>query len=153
MLPAKPLGREGHVVPQQWLAPHDLSGKLGGAIRCDAALASSPYDGAHSGDGAVLQVAERCKQATYPELAQGGAQSFARSGAAGTHVRCHSCGALSHCAPAEPRQPCAASPVLPARGAGDEVMVLASPNCHVSPCCNIIRRNEGCIINIHIRNQ
>ena len=52
------------------------------AIRCDAALASplrrdgSPHAGAHSGDGAVLQVGERRKQATYPELAQGGAQSL-----------------------------------------------------------------------------
>ena len=55
---------------------------LGGAICCDATLLSplrrdgTPHAGAPARDGAVLQVAERRKRTTYPELAQGGAQSL-----------------------------------------------------------------------------
>ena len=85
------------MVPQQWLAHTTALGvasdnrrrldlviygatPLGGAVCCDATLVSplrhdgTPHAGAPARDGAVLQVAERRKRATYPELAQGGAQ-------------------------------------------------------------------------------
>ena len=93
------VGPEGHVVPQQRLAHTTAPGvasddrrrfdpviygatPLGGAICCDATLVSplrrdcTPHAGAPARDGAVLQVAERRKRTTYPELAQGGAQSL-----------------------------------------------------------------------------
>ena len=82
----------GHVVPQQWLvnttapgiAPDDRqrldlviygATPLDGALCCDATLVSPlTRDGEpHPGVAAVLRTAYRGKQATYPELAAGGA--------------------------------------------------------------------------------
>ena len=93
------VGPEGQVVPQQWLAHTTAPGvppgdrrrldlviygatPLGGALCCDATLVSplardgTPHCGAADRDGAVLRTAERRKRATYPELAQGGAQQL-----------------------------------------------------------------------------
>ena len=59
---------------------------LGGAICCDATLVSplrrdgAPHAGAPARDGAVLQMAERRKRATYPELAQKGRSVPLRAG-------------------------------------------------------------------------
>ena len=71
------VGPEGHVVPQQWLAHTTALGVASDDRRrldLDATLVSdgTPHAGAPSRDGAVLQVAERRKRSTYPELAQGG---------------------------------------------------------------------------------
>ena len=93
------VGAEGQVVPQQWLAhttaagvPADDRRRLdlvvygatanGGALCCDATLVSPltrtghPHPCAVEVDGAVLQVAERRKRCTYPELARGGPQKL-----------------------------------------------------------------------------
>ena len=93
------VGPEGHVVPQQWLvnttapgiAPDDRrrldlviygATPLGGALCCDATLVSpltrdgEAHPGAAAQDGVVLRTAYRRKQATYPELATGGAQEL-----------------------------------------------------------------------------
>ena len=93
------VGPEGHVVPQQWLvnttapgiAPGDRgrldlviygAAPLGGALCCDVTLVSpltrdgEPHPGAAAQDGAVLRTTYRRKQATYPELATGGAQEL-----------------------------------------------------------------------------
>ena len=62
--------------------PRDLWGNAAGRGHLIATLVSplrrdgTPHAGAPARDGAVLQVAERRKRATYPELAQGGAQSL-----------------------------------------------------------------------------
>ena len=86
------VGPEGQVVPQQWLAhttapgvqPHVVYGATtrGGALCCDATLVSPLTRTGHlqpcavQVDGAARQVAERCKQAAYPELTRGGPQKL-----------------------------------------------------------------------------
>jgi hypothetical protein len=98
------VGPEGQVVPQQWLAHTTAAGvasddrrrldmvvygatPLGGALCCDATLVSplarngAPQPRAADEDGAVLRVAERRKQATYPELSAGGPQRLLVLGA------------------------------------------------------------------------
>ena len=89
------VGPEGQVVPQQWLAHTTAPGvqpqdrrrldlvvygatTRGGALCCDATLVSPvtrtghPQPCAVQVDGAALQVAERRRQAAYPELTRGG---------------------------------------------------------------------------------
>ena len=93
------VGPEGQVVPQQWLAHTTAPGvqpqdrrrldlvvygatTRGGALCCDATLVSlltrtgHPQPCAVQVDGAALQVAERRKQAAYPELTRGGPQTL-----------------------------------------------------------------------------
>ena len=91
------VGPEGQVVPQQWLAHTTAVGvdardrrrldlviygvsPRGEALCCDATLVSpltrsgAPQPRASEEDGAALQVAERRKRATYPELLAQGPQ-------------------------------------------------------------------------------
>ena len=91
--------RASQVVPQQWLAHTTAPGvqpqdrrrldlvvyeatTRGGALCCDATLVSPltrtghPQPCAVQVDGAALQVAERRKQAAYPELTRGGPQTL-----------------------------------------------------------------------------
>ena len=91
------VGPEGQVVPQQWLAHTTAPGvppgnrrrlklviygatPLGGALCCDATLVSPlARDGTPTAEPQTMTgpcTAERRKRATYPELAQGGAQQL-----------------------------------------------------------------------------
>ena len=101
------LGPSGaEVVLQQWLVPTPAPGvqpqdrrrldlivygatTRGGALCCDATLVSPltrtghPQPRAVQIDGAALQVAERRKQAAYPELTRGGLLTSADTAGAG----------------------------------------------------------------------
>ena len=93
------VGADGAVVPQQWLGATTAPGvatdnrrrldlviygasPMGGALCCDATLVSPltrtgrPQPGTAAHDGAMLRVAERRKQAAYPELRSGGLQQL-----------------------------------------------------------------------------
>ena len=88
------VGPEGQVVPQQWLGHTSAPGVAADdRRRCDATLVSpltrtgQPQPCAADTDGAALRVAERRKQAAYPELTGGGPQRFVgarRSGSRGS---------------------------------------------------------------------
>ena len=129
------VGPDGQVVPQQWLAhttaPNVRSDDrrrldlvvygatpLGGALCCDATLVSlltrtglpQPCAAAH--DGAALRVAERRKNAAYPELNSGPQQLVVLGSEVGGRwngpVRTSWSETSSVSEPSELRQPCEA---------------------------------------------